>query len=78
MASGRKSSAGSFRVDLQGVRLSAAQRKSVTAAIESAALAEIAKLDLGTGVSVHRIRKEWLGIWIGPLARGARPGGFGR
>lgn len=64
-------SAGSFRVELSGSKLSPAAKKRLASAIERATLAELAAMDLTGDFQVSRIRKEWLGIWI---ERGRLPG----
>ena len=65
----------SFAVALGDVKLSKAQVRSLNKAIQGAALAELARLDLGSGVRV-RFPKEWLGIWIdkAPIGGGGIPG----
>jgi hypothetical protein len=60
----------SFRAELEGVRLSAADVRRITSAIERTVFEELASLDERTDLNVARIRKEWLGL----LVRRLRPG----
>jgi hypothetical protein len=55
-----------FIVAIDGVALSVAQTKQINAAVQKAALSELATLGIrGTGLGTH-FPREWLGIWIGP------------
>jgi hypothetical protein len=60
-----------FRVDFGSVKLTAAQQKRVAEAIERTVAAELPSLDLGPAVTLGRVRKEWIGIWIDRFRRGA-------
>ena len=59
-----------FQVALGDIKLSAEQKKQVSAAINGAALHELARLDLADGVHAG-VPKEGLGIWIDRLKKGA-------
>lgn len=65
----------SFGVALGDVKLSKSQAQALNRAIQGAALAELARFDLGSGVRV-RFPKEWRGIWIdkAPIGGGGIPG----
>jgi hypothetical protein len=55
-----------FKVAIDGLTLTAAQRARLNSAIQKAALGELADMGLRQGFGA-RIPREWLGIWIGPL-----------
>jgi len=54
-----------FHVALGDIKLSSTQRKSLAQAINSATLAELAKVDLADGI-VARTSPDWQGIVIDP------------
>jgi hypothetical protein len=57
-----------FVVAIDGITLSAQQRKSLNTALQRAALAELATLGTRVSVGTH-FPREWLGIWIGQIDR---------
>ena len=60
-----------FTVAFGDLKLSAEQMAAIQKAIQSAALSEIARLDLARDVR-FRFPKEWLGIWLQDL-KGSDP-----
>lgn len=61
-----------FRVVIEGIELSDEHVQRLNRAMQSAALQELAKLPIEVDFGVRIPRKEWLGIWIGPLSQIAR------
>lgn len=55
-----------FTVAIDGVRLSAAQQRQLTAALQQAALVTLAGVGVRGGLGTH-FPREWLGIWIGDI-----------
>lgn len=53
-----------FVVRLNGIKLPAAAEAQISRAVQAAAMAELAKLDLRDTVAFKVPRKVWLGIWI--------------
>ena len=60
-----------FTVAFGDLKLSAEHKAAIQKAIQSAALAEIARLDLARDVR-FRFPREWLGIWLQEL-KGSDP-----
>jgi hypothetical protein len=55
-----------FTVSIQGIELTATQKRSLNSAIQRAALSELAGLGIKAPLGTH-FPREWLGIWIGPI-----------
>jgi hypothetical protein len=53
-----------FIVHLQGIKLPAEVEAEIAKEVRSAALRELARVDLRGDLTLRIPRKEWLGIWL--------------
>jgi hypothetical protein len=59
-----------FVVRLDGLSLDDGARQRIAAALQSAAVAELGRLDLNKGAAFAYIpRKEWYGLWLKAIAQ---------
>ncbi|MFN2628234.1 MAG: hypothetical protein ABR569_06310 [Gaiellaceae bacterium] len=63
-----------FRVVIEGIELGTEHAHRINRAVQSAALQELAELEIEVDFGVWIPRKEWLGIWVGPLNQIERAG----
>jgi hypothetical protein len=68
MAATQTTKGTTFVVHLDGVDIPEKERAVLARSIQSAALSELARLDLGGGMTVRFPLREWWGLWLERLA----------